>query len=169
MLEAINTAQNTAPELDESRIGKLKLRKNLAEKYDNDNIMTLKKGTKNVLGSHYNTLAPIKGVKMLLTKVSNVHTNIKGTDVIDTNSVLKTSKEEGATANTAASAEAEPILAKIMASVDVESKADHENIAQQAAIRAKEGTAAGITKHGGTDVTDSAIQEADGNAKKVND
>ena len=51
MSEAIITARNTARELVESRIGELELRKNLAGQYDHDNIMTLKKGIENVLGS----------------------------------------------------------------------------------------------------------------------
>ena len=78
-----------------------------------------------------------------------------------------------ATANTAAGVGAKPILAKITTRVDVESKADCQNIARQAAIGAKEGTAADISKHVGTDVTDvtdvtdSVLRKADGNAKKV--
>ena len=38
--------------------------------------------------------------------------------------------------------------------------APRKNIARQAAIGAKEGTAAGISRHVGTDVTDSVLREA---------
>ena len=79
---------------------------------------------------------------MLLNKVPNVLTKIKETDVINTNSVLKTSKEEATTVNTATTADTKPIPAKITLRVDA-----------QAAIRAKEGTSAGISKHVGTNVT----------------
>ena len=169
MSEAIITARNTARELVETRIGELELRKNSAGQYDHDDIMTLKKGIENVLGSQWNALTPGKGVKMLLEKTPNVLTKIKETDVIDTDSILKTSKEEAATANAAAASGAEPAVAKITARVDAESEADRQNIARQAAIGAKEGTAAGISKHVGTDVTDSVLREADGNAKKVDE
>ena len=75
------------------------------------------------------------------------------------------SKEEAATANAAAAAGAGPILAKITARVDAESKADRQNIARQAAIGTKEGTAAGISKHIGTDITNIVLQEVNGNVK----
>ena len=77
MSEAIITARNTAHKLAETRIGKLGLRKNLAGQYDHDDIMTLKKGIKNVLGSQWNALTPGKGVKMPLAKVPNVLTKSK--------------------------------------------------------------------------------------------
>ena len=78
-------------------------------------------------------------------------------------------KEETATAHAAAASGAEPILAKITARVDTESKANYQNIARQAGIRAKEGTAAGISKHVGTSITDSVLLEADGTTKKVDE
>ena len=110
---------------------------------------------KNALGSQRNPLASGKGVKILLNKVPHVLTKIKETDVIDTNSILLISREEAATANAAAAGHAETILAKITTRVDAKSKADHQNIARQAAIGAKESTAAGISKHVGTNVTTS--------------
>ena len=51
MSETIITVQNTVCELVESRIGELELRENLAECYDHDNVMTLKKDIKNAFGS----------------------------------------------------------------------------------------------------------------------
>ena len=102
--------------------------------------MTFKKGIKNVLGRQWNALTSGKGVKMLLEKEPNVLIKIKETDVINTDSILKTSKEEAATANVAAAAGAEPTLAKITVRVDAENEADRQNIAQQAAIGAKGGT-----------------------------
>ena len=128
--------------------------------------MTLKKGIGNILGSQWNALTPGKGVKMLLEKEPNVLTKIKETDVIDTNSVLKTLKEEAVTANTAAVAGAELILAKITTRVDAASEADRQNTAQQVTIEAKGGTAAGISKHVDTNVTGSVLQEAGGNTQK---
>ena len=50
--------------------------------------------------------------------------------MIDTDSVLKISKEEAATANAAAATDADPILAKITLRVDAKSEADRQNIAQ---------------------------------------
>ena len=49
------------------------------------------------------------------------------------------------------------MIAKITARVDAESKTDHQNVTQQAVIGAKEGTAADISKHIGTDVTNSVL------------
>ena len=106
---------------------------------------------------------------MLLAKTSNVLTAILETDVIDTNTILEKLREEAETANEEAADSAATILAKITTRVDVESEADRQNIARQAAIGAKEGTAAGISKHVGTDVTDSFLCKADGNAKKVDE
>ena len=130
MSEAIITAQNIARELVESRIGELELRKNLAGQYDHDNIMTLKKGIENVLGSQWNALTPGKGVKMLLKKVPNVLTKIKETDVIDTARILKTSREKAATTNAAAASSATPVTSKITTRVDAESEADRQNTAR---------------------------------------
>ena len=59
------------------------------------------------------------------------------------------------------------MLAKITTPVDAKSKADQQNITRQAAIGAKEGTAAGISKRLGTDAMYSVLREADGNKKKV--
>ena len=64
---------------------------------------------------------------------------------------------------------AKPVLARITARVNTEDKADRQNIAQQAAIGVNEGTTAGISKHVGTNVTDSVLREADGNTKKVDE
>ena len=80
-------------------------------------------------GMHLNALTPGKGVKMLLQKTPNVLTKIKETNVIDTDSILKTSKEEAVTANVAAASGDEPGVAKITARVDAESEADRHNIA----------------------------------------
>ena len=165
MLEAIITARNTARELVESQIASLELRKNSAGQYDHDDIMTLKKGIENVLGSQWNVLTPGQGVKFLLARTSNLLTAILETDVIDTDTILKKSREEAETANEEAVDSAATILAKITTRVDAESEADRQNTARQAAIGAKEGTAAGISKHVGTAVTDSVLREADGNAK----
>ena len=96
-------------------------------------------------------------------------TAILETDVIDTNTILEKSREEAETANEEAASSAATIVAKITTRVDAESKADRQNIARQATIGAKEGTAAGISKHVGIDVTDSVLREADGNAKKVDE
>ena len=112
MPEEIITARNTARKLVETRISELKLRKNWASQYDHDNIMTPKKGIEHVLDSQWNVLTPGNGVNMLLKKEPNVPTKTKETDVIGNNSILKTPKEEAATANTAAAAGAEPILLK---------------------------------------------------------
>ena len=105
---------------------------------------------------------------MLLDK-KKLLTNIKETNVININSVLKTSKEEVETANTAKSLDATTIVAKITPRVDAKSEADRQNIARQATIGAKEGTAKGISKHLGSNVTDSVLCEADGNTKKVDE
>ena len=163
MSEAIITARNTARELVESRIASLELRNNSARQYDHEDIMTLKK----VLGSQWNALTPGKGVKLLLAKTSNVLTAILETDVIDTDTILEKSREEAKTANEEAADSATTILAKITTRVDAEIEADRQNIARQVTIGAKEGTAARISKHVGTDVTDKVLREADGNAKKV--
>ena len=68
MSEAIITAQKTTRKLVETRIIELELKKNLSGQCDHDDIMTLKKGIENILGSQWNALTPGKGVKMLLDK-----------------------------------------------------------------------------------------------------
>ena len=127
--------------------------------------MKLKKGIDNILGSQWNTLAPEKGVNMLLKQVPNVLTKIKETDIIDTGSVLKTSREEAETISAAEEVDAKPVATQITSRVDAESKADHQNTARQGDIGIKEGTAAGISKHVNTDVTDSVLREAGGNTE----
>ena len=91
MLEAIITARNTARKLVETRIDELELRNNSAGQYNHDDVVTFKKGTKHVFGSQWNALTPGKSVKMLLKKEPNVLTKIKEIDVINTDSILKTS------------------------------------------------------------------------------
>ena len=113
MSEAIITVLNTAWELVENRISELGLRKNLSGQYDHDDITTLKKGIGNVLGSRWNALEPGKGANMLLGKEPNLLTKTKKTDVIDTNSVVKTSKEEAVTVNTAVEEDATPVTVRI--------------------------------------------------------
>ena len=169
MPEAIITAQNTARKLVESRIGELKLRKNLAGQYNHGDIMTLKKSTKHVLGSQWNALTPGKGVKILLEEEQNVLTKNQRDNLIDTNSVLKKSKKEAVTINTEAPTDATPVTLKITTRVDTKSKVDRQTIARQAAIGTKEVTAACISKHVGIKVTNNFLQEADGNTKKVNE
>ena len=129
----------------------------------------MKKGIENVLGSQWNVLTPRKDVTTLLEEVPNVLTKIKETNVINTNSVLKKLKEGAATINADAATVDTPVTPKITTRVDAESEADCQNIARQAAIGAKEDTAAGISRHVGTDVTDSVLHEADGNKKKVDE
>ena len=99
---------------------------------------------------------------MLLSKVSNVLTKRRETEVIDTYISLRTSKEEAATANPEAEDGDEVIMAKIMSIVDIVSEAGRQNIAQQAAIGTKEGPVTGISKHVTTNVTDSVLHEAQG-------
>ena len=59
---------------------------------------------------------------------------IKETDIINTNSVLKTPEEEASMVDTLAVMGVEPILTNIPPRVDAESEADRQNIAQQVAI-----------------------------------
>ena len=54
--------------------------------------MTLTKDMENVLGSQWNVPTLGEGVKSLFGKTPNVLTIIKETDVINTDSILKTSK-----------------------------------------------------------------------------
>ena len=110
-----------------------------------------------------------KGCENAPQRRANVLTKIKETDVIDTDSVLKKLKEEAAVINAAAATDVTPVTPKIMTRVDAKSEADHQTIARQAAIGAKEGTATGTSKHVGTDVIDSVLRESDGNAKKVDE
>ena len=81
----------------------------------------MKKGIENVLGSQWNVLTPRKDVTTLLEEVPNVLTKIKETNVIDTNSVLKKSKEEAASINDYAMTGATPVTSN-------ESKELHQNI-----------------------------------------
>ena len=109
----------------------------------------------------------MSGVKLLLAKTRNVLTDILETDVVNTDAILEKSREEAESANVEAVNGVATIFAEITTHVDAENEVDRQNIARQAAIGAKEGTAAGISKHVGTNVTNSVLREADGNVKKV--
>ena len=67
---------------------------------------------------------------MMLSKVPSLLTKIKEVDNIDTNIILKASREEATTINTAVEADDTPAAAMISSRVDAKSEAERKNIAR---------------------------------------
>jgi hypothetical protein len=93
MAEACYMARATTKQQVIKGIGKLTLQTNKHGQYMHDAILLLQKGIRCVLVSQFNPSNPGKGMVKLLKDGSNLLTNVKSTNAITANSVLKAAKK----------------------------------------------------------------------------
>jgi hypothetical protein len=167
MAEACYTARATTKQQVIERIGKLALQTNKHGQYTHDAILLLQKGIRRVLVSQFNPSYPGKGMEKLLEDGMNLLTNVKSTDTITANSVLKAAK---ARADAASKALSTKITPTITSRSEAQEEADHLNVINQLVIGAKKGVVEAVTKLVGSDITDAVLQTANGsNHKSIDD
>ncbi len=132
-----------------------------------DAILLLQKDIHRVLVSQFNPSDPGKGMEKLLKDGTNLLTNIKSTDAITVNSVLKTAKDR---VNAASKASSTMITPTITSQSEAQEEADRLNVINQSFIGAKEGVVKAVTKLVGRDITDAVLRTTDGsNHKSIDD
>jgi hypothetical protein len=130
-------------------------------------ILLLQKGIRHILLSQFNPSNPGKGMEKLLEDGTNLFTNVKSTNGITANSVLKAAKARADVALKASSTTITPIITSLSESQE---EADHLNMINQSVIGAKEGIVEAVTKLVGSNITDAVLQTADGsNHKSIDD
>jgi hypothetical protein len=92
MAEACYTARATTKQQVIKGIGKLALQTNKHGQYMHGAILLLQKGIRCVFVSQFNPSDPGKGMEKLLEDGTNLLTNVKLTNAITANSVLKAAK-----------------------------------------------------------------------------
>jgi hypothetical protein len=92
MVEACYTARATTKQEVIEGIGKLALQTNKHGQYMHDAILLLQKGIRRIFMSQFNPSDPGKGMEKLLEDGTNLLTNVKSTNAITANSVLKAAK-----------------------------------------------------------------------------
>jgi hypothetical protein len=92
MAEACYTARATTKQQVIKGIGKLALQTNKHGQYTHDAILLLQKGIRHVLVSQFHPSNLGKGMEKLLEDRTNLLTNVKSTNAIRANSVLKAAK-----------------------------------------------------------------------------
>jgi hypothetical protein len=103
----------------------------------------------------------------LLEDRSNLLTNVKLTNTITANSVLKAAKTKADAASKAASTTITPT---ITSQSEEQEEANHLNVINQSVIGTKEGVVKAVTKLVGSDITDAVLRTANGiNHKSIND
>jgi hypothetical protein len=119
-----------------------------------DAILLLQKGIHCVLVSQFNPSNPGKGMEKLLEDGTNLLTNIKSTDAITANSVLKAAK---ARTDAASKASSTTITPTITSQLEAQEEADRLNVINQSVIGAKEGIVKAVTKLVGSNITDAVL------------
>jgi hypothetical protein len=167
MAEACYTARATTKQQVIKGIGKLALQANKHGQYTHNAILLLQKGIRCVLVSQFNPSDPGKGMEKLLKDGTNLLTNVKSTDAITVNSVLKAAK---ARADAAPKASSTMITPTITSQSEAQEEADHLNVINQSVIGAKEGVVKAVTKLVGSNITNAVLQTANGsNHKSIDD
>ena len=110
MAEACYMARATTKQQVIKGIGKLTLQTNKHGQCMHDAILLLQKGIRRVLVSQFNPSDPGKGMAKLLKDGSNLLTNVKSTNAITANSVLKAAKNKADAASKAASTTIAPTI-----------------------------------------------------------
>jgi hypothetical protein len=110
MAEACYTARATTKQQVIEGIGKLALQTNEHGQYTHDAILLLQKGIHHVLVSQFNPSDPGKGMENLLEDGTNLLTNVKWTNAITANSVLKAAKARADAASKALSTTITPTI-----------------------------------------------------------
>jgi hypothetical protein len=163
MVEACYTARATTKQQVIEGIGKLALQTNKHGQYMHDAILLLQKGILCVLVSQFNPSDPGKGIEKLLEDGTNLLTNVKLTNTITMNSVLKAAK---ARADAASKASSTMITPTITSRSKAQEEADRLNVINQSVIGAKEGVVEAVTKLVGSDITDAVLRTTDGSDHK---
>jgi hypothetical protein len=163
MAEACYTARATTKQQVIKGIGKLTLQMNEHGQYMHDAILLLQKGICCILVSQFNPSDLGKGMEKLLEDGTNLLTNVKSTDAITTNSVLKAAK---ARADVASKASSTTITPTITSRSEAQEEADHLNMINQLVIGAKEGIVKAVTKLVGSNITNAVLRTADSSNHK---
>jgi hypothetical protein len=167
MVEACYTARATTKQQVIEGIGKLALQTNKHRQYTHEAILLLRKGIRYILVSQFNPSDPGKGMEKLLKNRTNLLTNVKSTNTITANSVLKAAK---AKADTASKASSTMITPTITSRLEAQEEADCLNVINKLVIRPKEGVVKAVTKLVGSNITDAVLRTADGsNHKSIDD
>ncbi len=161
MVEACYMARATTKQQVIEGIGKLTLQTNKHGQYMHDAILLLQKGIRCV--SQFNPSNPVKGMEKLLEDGLNLLTNVKSTDAITANSVLKAAKTKAEAALKAASTTIAPT---ITSQSEAQEEANHLNVINQSVISAKEGIVKAVTKLVGSNITDAVLRTANGSDHK---
>ena len=157
MAEACYTARATTKQQVIKGIGKLALQTNEHKQYTHDAILLLQKGIHCILVSQFNPSDLGKGMEKVLKDGPNLLTNVKLTDAITANSVLKAAK---ARADVASKASSTTITPTITSRSEAQEEADHLNVINQLVIGAKKGVVEAVTKLVGSDITDAVLRTA---------
>jgi hypothetical protein len=163
MAEACYTARATTKQQVIKGIGKLALQTNKHRQYTHDANLLLQKGIHRILVSQFNPSDPGKGMEKLLEDGTNLFTNVKLTDAITANSVLKAAK---ARADAASKALSTTITPTITSRSEAQEEDDHLNVINQSVIGAKEGGVKAGMKLVGSDITDAVLRTANGSNHK---
>jgi hypothetical protein len=148
-------------------VGKLALQMNEHRQYTHDAILLLQKGIRRILVSQFNPSNPGKGMEKLLEDRTNLLTNVKLTNAITANFVLKAAKTK---ADAASKASSTTITPTITSQSEAQEEADRLNVINQSVIGAKEGVVEAGTKLVGSNITDAVLRTADGsNHKSIDD
>jgi hypothetical protein len=167
MVEACYTARATMKQQVIKGIGKLALQTNKHGQYTHNSILLLQKGIRRVLVSQFNPSNPGKGMEKLLKDGTNLLTNIKLTNTITANSVLKAAK---ARADVASKVSSTTITPTITSGLEAQEEADRLNVINQSVISAKEGVVEAVTKLVGSNITNAVLQTANSsNHKSIDD
>jgi hypothetical protein len=144
-------------------IGKLALQTNKHGQYTHNAILLLQKSIRCVVVSQFNPSNPGKGMEKLLEDGTNLLTNVKSTNAITANSVLKAAK---AKADAALKASSTTITPTITSQLEAQEEADRLNVINQLVIGAKEGVVKAVTKLVGSNITNAVLRTADGSNHK---
>ncbi len=125
MSEACYTARATTKQQVIEGIGKLALQTNEHGQYTHNAILLLQKGIHCVLVSQFNPSNPGKGMEKPLKDGTNLLTNVKLTDAITANSVLKAAK---ARVDAASKASSTTITPTITSQLEAQEEADCLNV-----------------------------------------
>ena len=125
MAEACYTARATTKQQVIEGIGKLAFQTNEHGQYTHDAILLLQKGIPCILVSQFNPSNPGKGKEKLLEDRTNLLTNVKLTNAITANSVLKAAKTR---ADAASKASSTMITPTITSQSEAQEEADRLNV-----------------------------------------
>jgi hypothetical protein len=157
MAEVCYTGRVTTKQQVIEGIGKLTLQTTKHGQYTHNAILLLQKGIHHMRVSQFNPSNPGKGMAKLLKDGSNLLTNVKSTNAITANSVLKVAKNKADAASKAASTTIAPT---ITSQTEAQEEANRLNVINQLVIGAKEGVVEAVPKLVGSNITNVVLQTA---------